>query len=346
MSGLPSRFVHDRFVRAPESTSTSHVERRSNAPTQSLRNARTSVMGVEIFHEEVGEGRPLVLLHGLTDSHRSWRSVLPGLAKNRRVLVPDLPGCGLSSRPDASYSLEWQAEVMAAWLDALGLSSVDVVGHSYGGGVAQYMLLLRPQRIRRLLLVAAGGLGREVSFELRLASIPRVVERFGQPVISRVAAHALRAVGGVLTPDGATWIKQVSAMPGTARAFARTVADVIDWRGQSRHFLDRAKDIRSLPPMAILWGTRDRVIPFAHAVAAVRILRGAELIAFEGCGHFPHHQRPADFARAVLAFMDAPHAKPVHLEAPAAVESSGWVSRLSAAVRETLDLDRGAPNKA
>jgi pimeloyl-ACP methyl ester carboxylesterase len=288
-------------------------------------------MGVEIFHEEFGEGPPLVLLHGLTDSHRSWRSVLPGLAKHHRVLVPDLPGCGLSSRPDASYTLEWQAQVMAAWLDALGLSRVDMVGHSYGGGVAQYMLLLRPQHIRRLVLVAAGGLGREVSLELRLASVPKVVERFGQPVISRVAAHALRAVGGVLTPEGEVFIKQISAMPGTARAFARTVADVIDWRGQRRHFLDRATDIGTLPPVAIMWGTRDRVIPFAHATNAQRIMRGSSLIAFEDCGHFPHHQRPAEFARAVLDFLHAPHAQAVRLEAPAPAQ--GWTARILASVR-------------
>jgi pimeloyl-ACP methyl ester carboxylesterase len=277
----------------------------------------TTVMGVEIFHEETGTGRPLVLLHGLNDSHRSWRGVVPALAKTRRVLVPDLPGCGLSGRPDASYSLDWQANVMSAWLDALGLHDVDVVGHSYGGGVAQYMLLLRPQRIRRLALVASGGLGREVSLELRLASFSRVVEMFGQPFMSPIAANALRAVGGVVTPDEAAWMSEVNATPGTARAFARTVADVIDWRGQTRHFLDRAGEIETFPPVALFWGSRDRVIPHQHAESTRDMLKGAELTTFAGCGHFPHHERPAEFAEAVLSFMDAPHVQSVHFDAPA-----------------------------
>ncbi|MET0285123.1 MAG: alpha/beta fold hydrolase [Polyangiales bacterium] len=277
--------------------------------------------GVEIFHEEVGTGQPLVLLHGLTDSHRSWRSVLPALAKTRRVIVPDLPGCGLSARPDASYTLEWQASVMAAWLDALNLDNVDVVAHSYGGGVAQFMLLLRPQRIRRLVLVASGGLGREVSMELRLASFTKVVETFGQAVMPRVAAFALRAVGGVVTDEVATWMRTTSSLPGSARAFARTVADVIDWRGQRRHFLDRAKEIRVLPPVALLWGTKDRVIPYAQAQSASKMLAGAELIAFEGCGHFPHHQKPFEFTRAVLSFLDRPYVKPVRLQETVAAPS-------------------------
>ncbi|HEY6881241.1 MAG TPA: alpha/beta hydrolase [Polyangiales bacterium] len=301
-------------------------------PTVALQGTRTTVLGVEIFHEELGQGPPLVLLHGLTDSHRTWRRVLPALAKDRRVLVPDLPGCGFSSRPDASYTLAWQAAVMTAWLDKLGLEQVDVVGHSYGGGVAQYMLLLSPRRIRRLVLVAAGGLGREVSLELRLASLPKVVERFGQPVMSRVAAHALRAVGGVVTPDGARWMAGVSKTPGTARAFARTVADVIDWRGQTQHFMDRAREIGVLPPVALIWGTRDRVLPYAQALTAARMLAGATLIAFDGCGHFPHHQRPREFARAVLSFMDASRAPTVSLETVTPVSVRSWFARITHAL--------------
>jgi pimeloyl-ACP methyl ester carboxylesterase len=284
--------------------------------------SRTTVLDVEIFHEEMGTGRPLVLLHGLNDSHRSWRGILPALAKTRRVLVPDLPGCGLSGRPDASYSLEWQAKVMSAWMDALGLQDVDVVGHSYGGGVAQYMLLLVPQRIRRLALVAAGGLGREVSLELRLASLTRVVETFGQPFMPVVAANALRAVGGMVTPDEAAWMSEVNAMPGTARAFARTVADVIDWRGQTRHFLDRAGEIGRFPAVALFWGARDRVIPHAHAKSTLAVLKGATLTTFASSGHFPHHDKPAEFAEALLAFMDAESVPETRFELPAAPPSA------------------------
>jgi len=278
---------------------------------------RTTVLGVEIFHEEMGTGRPLVLLHGLNDSHRSWRGVLPALAETRRVLVPDLPGCGLSGRPDASYSLEWQANVMSAWMEAQGLEDVDVVGHSYGGGVAQYMLLLVPQRIRRLALVAAGGLGREVSLELRLASFSKVVETFGQPFMSVVAANALRAVGGMVTPDEAAWMSDVNAVPGTARAFARTVADVIDWTGQTRHFLDRADEIERFPAVALFWGARDRVIPHAHAESTLKVLRGATLTTFPESGHFPHHDKPAEFAEALLAFMNAEEVPETRFVAPA-----------------------------
>src|SRR5689334_2508018 len=111
---------------------------------------------------ELGSGPPVVLLHGLGDSHRTWRRVAPRLAREYRVLMPDLPGHGLSGRPDAPYTLGWYAETIAAWLDALGLERAHVVGHSFGGGVAQWLILDHRARIDRLALVAAGGLGPEV----------------------------------------------------------------------------------------------------------------------------------------------------------------------------------------
>jgi pimeloyl-ACP methyl ester carboxylesterase len=288
-----------------------------------ISQAETSVLGTTIFHEEAGEGRPLVLLHWLNDSHRTWRRVLPELARTRRVLMPDLPGCGLSGRPDACYSLDWQARVMNAWLDQLGIDSADLVGHSYGGGVAQYMLLFNAARIRRLALVASGGLGRQVAFELRLASIPRVVELFGQPFMGPIAARALRAVGGVIGDEEARWVTEVNCRPGTARAFARTVRDVIDWRGQRRNFLDRASEVHTFPPVALFWGTKDRVIPHAHAYSTLATMKGAQLTTFEGCGHFPHHQCPESFVRALQQILDDPHASPVRCDFGTTVAEAG-----------------------
>jgi pimeloyl-ACP methyl ester carboxylesterase len=289
---------------------------RSAGPGSALLSAQTEALGTNIFHEEAGKGRPLVLLHGLNDTHRTWRAVLPELVRTRRVLVPDLPGCGLSGRPDATYALDWQASVINAWLGALGLEEVDVVGHSYGGGVALQMLLLRPKRIRRLALVAAGGLGREVTFELRLASLPRLVERFGQPFMVPLGARALRAGGGVVGTAEEAWLRGVNSRPGTARAFARTVRDVIDWRGQTRHFLDRAREIKQFPPVALFWGSEDPVIPHAQAITTLQILRGAELTTLAGCGHFPHQQRPAEFVRELTTFLDTRHARPVRCVVP------------------------------
>src|SRR5690242_13215068 len=100
-----------------------------------IRQSLARVAGTDVHWTEAGDGRPLVLLHGLADCHRTWHRVVPALAQSRRVLVPDLPGHGLSGRPDAPYTLDWHANVIGSWLASLGLEKVDVVGHSFGGGV-------------------------------------------------------------------------------------------------------------------------------------------------------------------------------------------------------------------
>ena len=288
------------------------------APTVAPVSHVAWVQGVKLHWAELGIGPPLVLLHGLCDSHRTWFPVAPVLGRSRRILMLDLAGHGESGRPDASYTLDWHAEIVAAWLDTLGLDEVDLVGHSFGGGVAQWLLLHHRQRIRRLGLESAGGLGRKVGSALRWASFPMVVERFGQPFMSFGTTRALNASGGAFSDEEIAILAQYNAIPGTARAFSRSVRDVINGWGQYRNFRDRAAEVPSLPPLAIFWGDKDPLIPVAHGIEAVSLIEGATLTRFPGVGHFPHRQVPELFAQALAAFLDAPHAPDAHLrDAPA-----------------------------
>jgi pimeloyl-ACP methyl ester carboxylesterase len=275
------------------------------------------VDGVRVHWAELGESTekpPLVLLHGLSDCHRSWMRLAPRLARDRRVLVPDLPGHGLSGRPDASYELGWYARVLGRWLDTAGVDRADVVGHSFGGGVAQMMLLECPGRIRRLVLVSSGGLGREIAALLRVAgSIPLFVERLGQPFMGLFTRLARSATGSLHSSEDAARLSAMNAQSGSARAFARTVRDIIDWRGQRRSFFARADELSALPPMAVFWGDRDAVIPFSHAEALANAVDGVRLTRFAACGHYPHHEKPDDFVNGLRDFLDGPGVRAARL---------------------------------
>lgn len=297
--------------------------------TAPFRHHFASVDGVELHWAELGEagGRtPLVLLHGLTDSHLTWRKVATELSRERLVLMPDLPGCGLSGRPNASYGLEWQAQLMAHWIAQLGLALVDVVGHSYGGGVAQMLLLSCPERVRRLVLAASGGLGREVGFWLKFGTFPHFVERYGQPFMAFGTRRALQRLikrgPGQITAQEQADIDALSAMNatrGTARAFSRTVRDVINFGGQTRHFLQRAREVKVFPPMLVIWGEADTLIPIKHGQALVAALNHATFQSFPECGHYLHLERPAEVVATLLTFLDAEHATSVTLRDPPAV---------------------------
>jgi pimeloyl-ACP methyl ester carboxylesterase len=294
-------------------SSSASSERNGGRPRHSF----VSVDGMRLHWAELGDASdtvPVVLLHGLLDAHLTWNLVGGALAADRRVLMPDLPGCGLSERPDASYELGWHAQVIARWLETLGLESVDVIGHSFGGGVAQMLLLECRTRIRRMVLVASGGLGRRVGFWLRLATFPLVVELFGQPFM---AFGTRRALGGAsaMSKEDIAELSALNAQRGSARAFARTVCDVIDWRGQRRTFLQRAHEVTRLPPVAVFWGDRDAIIPIAHAKAFTASVEGVVFKHFDGCGHYLHQEQPEAFVTAVRDFLDDPSAIAARLKA-------------------------------
>jgi pimeloyl-ACP methyl ester carboxylesterase len=271
------------------------------------------VEGVELHWTERGAGSTVVVLHGLSDSERTWWPVMAELARYHRVLGLDLPGCGLSARPDASYSLDWQARVVDAWFDRVGITTCDVVGHSFGGGLAMWLLLYRASSIRRLALVAPGGLGRDLAIELRLAALPFVVERCGQRWMGPVTRLLTRLNAGSLAVEECRRLRRMNASPGTARAFARTVRDCISWRGQKRYFLHGAGSVQSLPAIALFWGEKDRVIPIRHGEELCSVLENCTLERFPDAGHFLHWQRPDELARALLRYLAAPAVPPARL---------------------------------
>lgn len=258
---------------------------------------------------------PLLLLHGLHDSHLTWKHIAPLFGTSRRVLMPDLFGCGLSDRPDASYALSWHAKMIATWLEAIGVDEVDVVGHSFGGGVGQMLLLDPAVRVRRLTLLASGGLGRDVGVWLRLATLP-LIESFGQPFMRPGTRYFLRSLNPSLRVEDLERMSAMNGRAGSARAFARTVRDVIDWRGQRRMFFERAHEVAELPPVMVCWGDRDTVIPIDHGIAFARAVDGVTFHRVEGAGHWLHHENPVQVVQALRAFLDEPAIPSMRLRPP------------------------------
>jgi pimeloyl-ACP methyl ester carboxylesterase len=277
---------------------------------------RATIDGVELHWTERGSGHPLVVLHGLADSQLTWLPVNSRLAQRYRVLALDLPGCGLSARPDASYSLDWQARLVVGWLDHIGLKRFDIIGHSYGGGVAMWLLLYRASSMRKLALVAPGGLGLKVTHWLRLAAFFGFLEPGGQLMVGPITRLLTYRHGNLLTAEDRQSLCRMNSLPGTGRAFARTVRDVINWRGQSRLFSQRAQEIVQLPAIALFWGEQDRVIPISQGEALCSVLDNCSLWRLPGAGHFLHWQAPRELADALLAYLDSTALVPASLRAP------------------------------
>ena len=303
--------------------------------------------GVSLHWAELGAGSPIVLLHGLCDSHLTWREIAPALAAaGYRVLLPDLPGHGLSGRPDASYAIDWHARVLGRWIDGLALGRFTLVGHSYGGGLAQQLLLSHGDQVAALALVAPGGFGREVTVAVRALALPGI-DRLVQPLFqlgTRLTLRLLRR--SFRDPEHRAWQSWLVGAPGTARAVARTARDVVGFGGQTRALEGRLAELATLPPTAVYWGRRDRVLPASHAAFAAQHLPSAQVRLFERCGHFPHLERPAAFSEALLAFLASALLAPIVEARPDPPASRGLPTWLRGAWTWIRSLMRRRPRSA
>jgi pimeloyl-ACP methyl ester carboxylesterase len=156
--------------------------------------------GDRIVYRTAGEGPVLLLVHGLAGNSMTWRYVMPALAQHFTVLAPDLLGQGLSDSPRGEYSLGAHVNTLRDLMNVLGHGRATVIGQSLGGGVAMQFVYQFPERCERLVLVDSGGLGREVTFYLRMLTVPgfeAVFPLFCTPRLrdagSRVASWLRRA---------------------------------------------------------------------------------------------------------------------------------------------------------
>lgn len=276
--------------------------------------SETTVHGHAVSYGEAGatgDDRPVVLLvHGIASRGQQWEPVMAELGETAHVLAPDLLGHGLSAKPRGDYSLGAHANGLRDLLAALGHDRVTVVGHSLGGGIAMQLAYQFPERVERLALVGAGGLGREVTPLLRAATLPGA-----ELVLPVLTASWLRrsaaSLGGLLerarVPLPSVVQEAVvgfSAMgdPGARAAFVHTARSVVDPFGQRVDARERLHVTAHLP-LLVVWGRRDTVVPVAHGLALAEAVPGTRLEVFERSGHFPHLTEPHRLARLLADWL-------------------------------------------
>ena len=266
--------------------------------------------GHDLSYLDSGTGSAVLFIHGLLGSHRNWAHLLDRMDDDQRVVIPDLFGHGASAKPVGDYSLGAHAATLRDLLDRLHIETVTLVGHSLGGGIAMVFSYLFPERVDRLVLVASGGLGRDVHAVLRSATLPGA--EWVLPVLaSGWVRGRLESTGRALAVVGwrpgsdltAVWEGFTSlADADSRRAFLATTRSVIDRGGQSVSAHDYLPEARTVPTL-VVWGTKDRMIPAWHAITAQRSIPGCRVELFEGAGHFPHLDDPDRFADLLRDFV-------------------------------------------
>jgi non-heme chloroperoxidase len=282
------------ILRAPAERVVHSLGPASSPVPQVRRLALPSGITLECVEAGPADGMPIVLLHGLSDTHRSFDQLWPHLPGHMRVVAPTLRGHGDSDRPADGYSMPTMAADVAAVMDALHLGPAVVVGHSMGARVALRLALDHPSRVRKLVFVCgfAPGLPNPSIDEL-VASVEQLPARlpvefarefqdacFAQPVDSRfvdaMVAQTLKVPTAVF--------RQVLA------AF---IAD------DTRTMLARV-DV----PVQLIWGNRDTFVSRADQRALLEALPDASLREYDGVGHTPHWECPARFVADLMHFAE------------------------------------------
>jgi pimeloyl-ACP methyl ester carboxylesterase len=259
---------------------------------------------------KAGKGPVLLLLHGLGCDHTTWAPVIDSLARRYTVIAPDLLGHGRSDKPRADYSVGGYANGMRDLLTVLGIDKVTVVGHSFGGGIAMQFAYQFPERTERMVLIAPGGLGPDVSPAIRAVTTPgfhQVMGALTLPGVRHVGKVGLNALSR--TPlkhardlDEVAEIYDSFKDARARHAIRHVVKAVVDWRGQIVTMADRAYLTEAMP-MCVVWGRDDRVIPVRHASNAAMLAPKARVEVIPNAGHFPHKDHPQRFVKIVNEFV-------------------------------------------
>jgi pimeloyl-ACP methyl ester carboxylesterase len=259
---------------------------------------------------ELGEGPPLLFIHGLSGSWPNWLEQLPSFAADHRVLAIDLPGFGSSPLPeDRDITISGYARLLDRLLGELGIDAAAVVGNSMGGFIAAELAIAYPQRVERLVLVSAAGLS-----------------TYAEPRVAR-AIPSIRRTERILAATGA-WVASKSdavasrprlreaalnvVMRHPSRIPAALAAEQIRGAGKpgflpalqailEYDFRDRLPEIAC--PTLIVWGDSDRLVNVRDADTFAELIPNSRKVIFEDTGHVAMLERPAAFNDLLRDFL-------------------------------------------
>ena len=262
---------------------------------------RTGEFNSNVHDVGTGGGLPVMLIHGSgpgVSAWANWRQAIPALARDRRVIAPDMVGFGYTDRPAGiQYSMDTWVRQGLDLLDALGLEKVHLVGNSFGGALAMALAIRAPERVQRLVLMGSVGVpfpitegldavwGYEASFE----NMRRIMDYFAW---SR----------DLVNDELAKLRYEASIRPGFQESFSAM------FPAPRQRWVDAMtsteSDIRALPhETLVIHGREDKVIPLSNSLTLADWIPNAQLHVFGHCGHWTQIEHSARFNRLVGDFL-------------------------------------------
>ncbi len=270
---------------------------------------RVELPGASVNYVEIGEGQPLLFIHGVSGCWQNWLENLPHFAAaGRRCVALDLPGFGAAPMPEWPITMEGYGRLVREFCEKLDLGGATLVGNSMGGLVATELALAAPEAFERLVLVSAAGIINTWRPEERAVVTAwwwrRVSPHFagrGRQIVARPRLRRAVFQSIVRFPnrlDDDILVEQIVNGLREADAFEPALADLI-----GTDIRERLAMIEM--PTLIVWGLSDRVVPVAAAISYHRRIPHSRLEIFERTGHVPQLERPLRFNSLLEEFLSS-----------------------------------------
>lgn len=256
--------------------------------------------GISTNYHDEGDGFPVLLIHGSgpgVSAWANWRLNLPELAKEFRVVAPDIVGFGFTERPpDISYDLETWKKHLIGLLDALELDKVGLVGNSFGGALTLAIAAEIPDRVERFVLMGSAGLSFPITDALeRIWGYEPSIEEM------RYMLDLMAFDRGLVNDE----LAELRYRASTREGFQESYSAMFPAPRQERlDALTTPEDtIRAIPHEAlVIHGREDRILPVDVAYRLVSLLDKAQLHVFGRCGHWTQIEHAQRFNRLVADF--------------------------------------------
>jgi len=256
-----------------------------------------SIGDAEIYYEEAGQGEPLMLVPGLSGQGSFWGPQVEAFKRDFRVIVHDHRGAGRSTHSQIKYSVEQMADDTLRLMDALGIESAHLVGHSTGGAIGQVIALDHRRRLRSLVLSATWA-GPDPYFR-------RLFEARKDTLLAQGIEAYLRASVLVLAPP--EWVSRNDAAIAElhrAQAASWPPREVVASRIDAIVAFDRRRRLGEMGvPTLVVVAQDDMVTPKFYSDELAKAIPGASYVVLEGGGHFAPQVLPEPYNRAVGAFL-------------------------------------------
>jgi 2-hydroxy-6-oxo-6-(2'-aminophenyl)hexa-2,4-dienoate hydrolase len=272
------------------------------ATMHDFRSEYVDAGGIRTHYLEAGSGPPLVLIHGGgsgADAYGNWRDCIPLYAPKFRTFAVDMVGFGKTAKPDPAsygYTQKGRNEHIAAFIRALDVGPVSLIGNSMGGATALGVAMTRPELVSRLVLMGAGG--------LKGAGLPRpalkaIVEYDFTVEGMRRLVDALTGSRYQPTDEMIRYRYELSVQPDTRAALEVINAKVK--QGDMAYEDDQIKSVKT--PTLVVNGKEDQVSTLARANLYIELLENSWAYFVPHCGHWVMIESPRDFVAVTTNFL-------------------------------------------